>query len=99
MYLQERFSKEEWAQLEEVVSCAQVVKVEVNMLRFEVDGKGCTVLAAGLVRNKVLKEMEFTYVPKNVGESVREILQSNTELTVVGTYVGMYTHLLIKKFV
>ena len=47
------------------------------------DGKGCTVLAAGLVRNKVLKEIEFTNVPRNVKETVREILQSNTELTVL----------------
>ena len=47
------------------------------------NGKGCTVLAAGLVRNKVLKEVEFTGVPKDVKEKVREILQSNAELTVV----------------
>ena len=90
------FSEEEWAQLEEAASCAQVVKVEVTVLGSDVmvsdckgclshvsDGKGCTVLAAGLVRNKVLKEVEFTGVPKDVEETVREILQSNTELTVV----------------
>ena len=86
MYLQEWFSEEEWAQLEEVASCAQVVKVKVHVLDSDVmvsDGKGCTVLAAGLVRNKVLKEVEFVGVPENVEETVREILQSNTELTVV----------------
>ena len=83
MYLQEEFSEEEWAQLEEAASCAQVVKVEVTVLGRVSDGKGCTVLAAGLVRNKVLKEIEFTGVPRNVKETVREILQSNTELTVV----------------
>ena len=86
------FSEEEWAQLEEAASCAQVVKVEVNVLgsdvmvsdyKIESDGKGCTVLAAGLVRNKILKEVEFIGVPIDVEETVREILQSNTELTVV----------------
>ena len=81
MYLQEGFSEEEWAQLEEAASCAQVVKVEV----YGGDGKGCTVLAAGLIRNKVLKEVEFIGVPRNVKETVREILQSNTKLTVVVT--------------
>ena len=83
MYLQERYSEEEWAQLEEAASCAQVVKVEVTVWGLGSDGKGCTVLAAGLVRNKVLKGVEFTGVPENVEETVREILQSNTELTVV----------------
>ena len=86
MYLQEWFSEEEWAQLEEAASCAQVVKMEVDVLALNVsDGKGCTVLAAGLVRNKVLEEVEFTGVPKDVEEKVREILESNTELTVVVT--------------
>ena len=85
MYLQRRFSEEEWAQLEKAASCAQVVKVEVTVLGLShvSDGKGCTVLAAGLVRNKILKEIEFTNVPRNVKETVREILQSNTELTVL----------------
>jgi len=83
LYLQRRFSEEEWAQLEEAGSCAQVVKVEVKVYGLQGDGKGCTVLAAGLVRNKVLKEVEFTGVPKYLEEKVREILQSNTELTVV----------------
>ena len=86
MYLQEEFSEEEWAQLEEAGSCAQVVKVEVKVYDFvKAAGKGCTVLAAGLVRNKELKEVEFTGVPKDVEENVREILQSNKELTVVVT--------------
>ena len=83
MYLQDEFSEEEWAQLEEAASCAQVVKVKVTVWGLVSDGKCCTVLAAGLVRNKVLKEVEFTGVPENMEETVREILQSNTELTVV----------------
>ena len=83
MYLQRRFSEEEWAQLEEAASCAKVVKVEVKVYALQGDGKVFTVLAAGLVRNKVLKEVEFTGVPKYVKEKVREILQSNKELTVV----------------
>ena len=88
MYLQEEFSEEEWAQLEEAASCAKVyvVKVEVKVYDFvKAAGKGCTVLAAGLVRNKVLKEAEFTGVPKYVEENVREILQANKELTVAVT--------------
>ena len=83
MYLQWEFSEEEWAQLEEAASCAQVVKVEVNVDGLQAAAKVCTVLAAGLVRNKVLKEVEFTGVPKDVEENVREILQASTELTVV----------------
>ena len=85
MYLQE-FS-EEWAQLEEAASCAKVVKVELEVDVLGSDeatiARGCTVLAAGLVKNKVLKEVELSYVPENVRDSLRQILQSNTELTVV----------------
>ena len=81
MYLQREFGEEEWAQLEKAASCAQVEKIEVNMRGFQ--SKCSTVLADGLVRNKVLKEVEFIGVPKDVEEMLREILQSNTELTVV----------------
>ena len=80
MYLQDEFSEEEWAQLEEVASCAKVVKVKVDVW---FSARGCTVLAAGLVKNKVLKEVELSHVPKKVEEKVRQILQSNTELVVV----------------
>ena len=88
MYLQGwEFSEEEWAQLEEAASCAQVVnvKVEVTVLHLGLvnDGKVCTVLAAGLVRNKVFKRVEFTGLPENVEEKVTEILQSNTKLIAV----------------
>ena len=91
-YIQWEFSEEEWAQLEEAASCAQVVKVEVEVDGFhdqsEGDGTGFTVLTAGLVRNKVLKEVEFTGVEdesdsERVRMKVREILQANKELTVV----------------
>ena len=84
MYLQWRFREEEWAQLEEAASCAKVVKVKVDVLGCDQGSRarGFTVLAAGLVKNKVLKEVELYGVPENVEQSVRQILQSNTELTV-----------------
>ena len=85
MYLQEKFSEEEWAQLEEAARCAKVVKVKVDVMFSDQasSARGLTVLSAGLVKNKVLKEMTLYGVPKNVEGSVRQILQSNTELTVV----------------
>ena len=85
MYLQERFSEEEWAQLEEAASCAKVVKVEMKVWSSDQDSRAraSTVLAAGLVKNKVLKEVGLSYVPKEVEGSVRQILQSNRELAVV----------------
>ena len=89
MYLQRRFSEEEWAQLEEVASCAKVVKVKVDvedgLSNEATKARGCTVLAAGLIKNKVLKEVELSNVPQKVKEKVRQILLSNTELTVVFT--------------
>ena len=85
MYLQDEFSEEEWAQLEEAASCAKVVKVEVDVVDIDeaTSARASTVLAAGLVKNKVLKEVELSNVPKEVVEKVRQILQSNTELAVV----------------
>ena len=85
MYLQEWFSGEEWAQLEEVARCAKVVKVDVDLWASDqaIRARAGTVLAVGLVKNKVLKEVTLSGVPENVEESVRQILQSNTELTVV----------------
>ena len=87
MYLQRRFSEEEWAQLEEVASCAKVVKVEVDVRG---SARASTVLADGLVKNKVLKEVELSNVPKEVVEEVRQTLQSNTELTVVVRSLLLY---------
>ena len=39
-------------------------------------------LAAGLARNKVLREVQLTEVPEKAKMSVRETLYSNTALTV-----------------
>ena len=61
MYLQRRFSEEEWAQLEEAASCAKVVKVEVDVRG---SGQGSSALAAGFRRNKVVREVELTRVPE-----------------------------------
>ena len=87
MYLQEEFSEEEWAQLEEVASCAKVVKVKVDVRGVSsneaTSARGSTVLAAGLVKNKILKEVEMSKVPKKVEEKVRQILLLNTDLAVV----------------
>ena len=79
MYLQWRLSEEEWAQLEEAASCAKVLKVEVD-----VDGSGrfSRALAAGLARNKILREVQLKGVPEKAKTSVRETLCSNTALTV-----------------
>ena len=47
--------------------------------------RGARALAAGLVKSKVLREvkLELTDVPKEAKESVRQILRSNPDLTVV----------------
>ena len=39
-------------------------------------------LAAGLARNKILREVQLTEVPEEAKMSVRETLCSNTALTV-----------------
>ena len=73
LYLQRWFSEEEWAQLEDAVSCAKVVKVKVIVWASDQGSRarGFTVLAAGLVKNKALKEVELYGVPKNAKKSVR----------------------------
>ena len=78
MYLQEWFSEEEWAQLEETASCAQVVKVEVDV-RFS--DRASRVLAAGFRKNKVLREVALSRVPQELFDSVERTLNMNTALT------------------
>ena len=81
MYLQEEFSEEEWAQLDEAASCAQVVKVEVDV-RFS--DRASRVLAAGFRKNKVLREVTLSCVPsKELVDSVKRTLNMNTALTTV----------------
>ena len=81
MYLQEwEFSEEEWAQLEEAASCAQVVKVEVNVWDSD---RGSRILAAGFRKNKVVREVTLSGVPEELVESVKRTLTMNTALTTV----------------
>ena len=83
-YVQENFSEEEWAQLEGAASCAKVLKVEVDVLLSIGDhARGFTTLAAGLVRNKALRDVELKNVPEEVKLSLRETLHSNTQLITV----------------
>ena len=84
MYLQRYFSEEEWAQLEEAASCAQVVKVEVDVKFGGVlsDRVSC-VLAAGFRKNKVVREVTLSGVPAKLVESVKRTLSKNTALTTV----------------
>ena len=80
MYLQEEFSEEEWAQLDEAASCAQVVKVEVNV---NFSDRVSYVLAVGFRKNKVVREVTLSRVPKKVVDSVKRTLSMNTALTTV----------------
>ena len=79
-YLQRRFSEEEWAQLEEAASCAQVVKVEVDVMFSD---RASRVLAAGFRKNKVVREVTLSLVPEELVESVNRTLSMNTALTTV----------------
>ena len=80
MYLQEDFSEEEWAQLEEAASCAKVVKVEVTVGGSD---QGSRALAAGFRRNDILREVELTEVLEELVETVAKTLSMNTALTTV----------------
>ena len=80
MYLQEWFSEEEWAQLEEAASCAQVVKVKVDV--WESD-RASHVLADGFKKNKILREVTLSHVPEELVDSVERTLSMNTALTTV----------------
>ena len=79
-FVQEKFSEEEWAQLEEAASCAQVVKVEVDA---EFSDRASSVLAAGFRKNKVVREVTLSCVPEKLVESVKRTLSMNTALTTV----------------
>ena len=80
MYLQGRFSEEEWAQLEEAAFCAQVVKVEVDVF---LSDRASRVLAAGFRKNKVLREVTLSFVPEELVDSVERTLSMNTALRVI----------------
>ena len=79
-------SEEDWAQLEEAASCAQVVKVKVDVKGIYILDSDCArasrALAAGFSKNLVLTEVELERVPKELVESVRGTLCTNTTLTV-----------------
>ena len=62
-YLQERFSEEEWAQLEEAASCAQVVKVKVDV---QGSDRASHVLANGFRKNKLLREVILSRVSEEL---------------------------------
>ena len=79
LYLQKWLSEEDWAQLEEAASCVQVVKVEVDVWG---RARASKALAAGFSRNSVLREVTLGQVPKELVESVRGTLCTNTALTV-----------------
>ena len=87
MYLQEEFSEEEWAQLEEAVSCAQVVKVEVDVAFSD---QASRVLAAGFRKNKVVREVTLSCVPEKLVESVKMTPSMNTALTTVFVKSSLY---------
>ena len=72
-------SEEDWSQLEEAASCAQVVKVKVLGVR---SARASRALAAGFSRNSVLREVTLIMVPKELVASVRETLCTNAALTV-----------------
>ena len=80
MYLQWLEYSEEWAQLEEVASCAQVVKMEVNV---RYSDRASSVLAAGFRKSKVVREVTLTRVPEKLVDSVKRTLSMNTALTTV----------------
>ena len=79
-------SEEDCAQLEEAASCAQVVKVKVDARSdFSSDSdnaRASRALAAGFSKNPLLTEVELGMVPKELVESVRGTLCTNTTLTV-----------------
>ena len=79
LYLQEEWSEEDWAHLEEAASCVQVVKVKVDM--WESTGAS-RALAAGFSKNPLLTEVELGLVPEKLAESMRGTLCANTALTV-----------------
>ena len=80
MYLQWRLSEEDWVLLEEAASCAQVVKVKVNV---NYSARASRALAAGFSKNPLLREVELGRVPEELVESVRGTLCTNTTLTVI----------------
>ena len=76
LYLQEKFSEEEWAQLEEAASCAQVVKVEVDV---NYSDRANRVLAAGFKKNKVVREVTLSGVPSKVMLSLQTVLTTEDD--------------------
>ena len=77
--LQEELCEEDWAQLEEAASCAQVVKANVNVRD---SARASRALAAGFSRNSVLREVTLRRVPEELMASLRGMLCTNIALTV-----------------
>ena len=80
MYLQREFSAGEWAKLEEAASCAQVVKVKMDVAGSD---RVSHILADGFKKNKILREVTLLRVPEELVDSVKRTLSMNTALTTV----------------
>ena len=78
-FSKEDFGEEEWAQLEGTASRAKVLKVAVDVDRSD---RGARALAAGFVKNEVVREVKLRRVPEKLVESVRGTLSRNTALNV-----------------
>ena len=81
-------SEEDWAQLEEAASCAQVFGVnfdvtsEFHSYSDSIYARASRALAAGFSKNPLLTEVNLGQVPEELIESVRETLCTNTALIV-----------------
>ena len=76
LYVQEELSE---VQLEEAASCAQVVNVTIDVMG---SSGASRALAVGFSRNPLLTKVELRMVPKELVESIRGTLCTNTALTV-----------------
>ena len=72
-------SEEDWAQLEEAASCAQVLHAMVDVMY---SARASRALAAGFSRTSVLRDVMLNSVPEELVASVRGTLCTNTALTV-----------------
>ena len=87
MYLQREFSEEEWAKLEEAASCAQVVKVKMDVAGSD---RVSRILADGFKKNKILREVTLSRVSEELVDSVERTLSMNTALTTVSVQSSLY---------
>ena len=91
LLIQNGFREDEWKEAEEVVAIAKVMKVRLSFDdKSRQKSRAVQTITDGLVRNKFIMSIILLKVPKEMTESTRRTLQTNSGVTRVFVTQGRW---------